>query len=164
MFDPKYESIVAEPSVEEVASVMEILERNSRWATAPQLLAAIKAEHPLCLEADLVEVLNNFLSNKLQKQASRPYQQSVSSYSSSTRVSPTSEQPRPINTEDPDTFLESKWNAQEIEVLREFLSLNKGRKNWVLCAKQVGTKSSAQCKAKYNNMRAQSNNRGSIEL
>ncbi|KAJ2792951.1 hypothetical protein H4R21_006086 [Coemansia helicoidea] len=169
-----YERIAAEPSEEEVESIMTLLERNCGWATYPQLLDALLAEHPLCLESDLIDLLNRFMAARRRVQAPPPpppqlyqqqqQQQYTTANSVSSRVSPCSASQRQPNTEDPEIYLESKWTPTEIELLRDYLHETKGRKNWVACAQRVGTKSSAQCKAKFNNMRAQSNSRGHIDL
>ncbi|KAJ2762913.1 hypothetical protein H4S06_000387 [Coemansia sp. BCRC 34490] len=59
-----------------------------------------------------------------------------------------------FSTEDPASMLASRWTDDEIERLQDYLTNTQGRKDWTKCARYVGTKSNAQCKAKYNNMRA----------
>ncbi|KAJ2862341.1 hypothetical protein GGI22_002221 [Coemansia erecta] len=59
-----------------------------------------------------------------------------------------------FSTEDPANILASRWTDEETEKLKEYLDMTQGRKDWTKCARYVGTKSNAQCKAKYNNMRA----------
>ncbi|KAJ2709254.1 hypothetical protein H4R19_004347 [Coemansia spiralis] len=84
--------------------------------------------------------------------------------SGSAKTSPVKGFSRHINTEDPHICLESKWSPSEIDRLSEYLQETNGRKNWVMCAQRVGTKSSSQCKARFNNMRTQTNNRSPIDL
>ncbi|KAJ1721681.1 hypothetical protein LPJ61_006011, partial [Coemansia biformis] len=43
----------------------------------------------------------------------------------------------------------------ETERLKAYLRKTRGRKNWLECAQIVRTKSSSQCKAKFNNLRIQ---------
>ncbi|KAJ2708738.1 hypothetical protein H4R19_004601 [Coemansia spiralis] len=160
-FNPMYERIAAELSEEEVVSAVELLERISGWATYSQMLDALKAEHPLCLEADLADLLNHFMAAKRRANIPPPI---TVPRSGSAKTSPGKESSRQLNTEDPEIYLESKWSPSEIDRLSEYLQETKGRKNWVVCAQRVGTKSSAQCKAKFNNMRAQTNNRSPIDL
>ncbi|KAJ2550099.1 hypothetical protein EV175_004196 [Coemansia sp. RSA 1933] len=59
-----------------------------------------------------------------------------------------------FSTEDPAYILASRWTDEETDKLKEYLDMTQGRKDWTKCARHVGTKSNAQCKAKYNNMRA----------
>ncbi|KAJ2156021.1 hypothetical protein GGF46_005465, partial [Coemansia sp. RSA 552] len=69
-------------------------------------------------------------------------------------------------SEDPDDPLSqqnSKWTVDEEDRLNEYLHRTQGRKNWVHCARRVRTKSSAQCKSKFNNMRAQKASRMRFE-
>ncbi|KAJ2801826.1 hypothetical protein H4R20_003523 [Coemansia guatemalensis] len=78
--------------------------------------------------------------------------------------SPSPKKSRVEDTEDPVLNLSSKWSQEETDELCAYLAETQGRKNWISCARRVRTKSSAQCKAKFNNMRAQELNRTSFEI
>ncbi|KAJ2709253.1 hypothetical protein H4R19_004346 [Coemansia spiralis] len=165
-FNSMYERIAAELSEEEVVSAVGLLKRIGGWATYSQLLDALKAEHPLCLEADLADLLNHFMAAKRRANIPPPITMPPLTVprSGSAKTSPGKESSRYINTEDPHIRLKSKWSAKEIDRLHEYLQGTNGRRNWVLCAQHVGTKSSSQCKARYYNMPAQTNNRSPIDL
>ncbi|KAJ2211152.1 hypothetical protein EV179_005731, partial [Coemansia sp. RSA 487] len=52
-----------------------------------------------------------------------------------------------FSTEDPACILASRWTDEETDKLKEYLDMTQGRKDWTKCARHVGTKSNAQCKA-----------------
>ncbi|KAJ2784841.1 hypothetical protein H4R18_000875 [Coemansia javaensis] len=173
---PTYEHVAAELSEEEIMSALEILEGNYHRANRAQLLRILSTEHPLCLEADLIELLDDFLARKSMPAAVAPAPAAVpaaralsvvsTGSSSGGGMSPSKDPAkyRSLNTEDPEAALDSKWTPLEIDRLRAYLMETRGRKNWVACAQRVGSKSSAQCKAKYNNMRAQSTYRSIADI
>ncbi|KAI9471773.1 hypothetical protein BX667DRAFT_520223 [Coemansia mojavensis] len=99
-----------------------------------ELLQALVREMPLCLDNDISVCINQCLA-KLH---------------SSSIVPNTITKPQ-YNPEDPRNEFSSNWTQSEDDLLALYISQHKGRKNWVDCAKIVATKSSSQCKSRYNN-------------
>ncbi|PIA17142.1 hypothetical protein COEREDRAFT_86533 [Coemansia reversa NRRL 1564] len=79
-------------------------------------------------------------------------------------TNPLTKKKRIDDTEDPELNLSSKWTQEETDKLCSYLNEHQGRKNWISCARSVRTKSSAQCKAKFNNMRAQDLTRTTFDI
>ncbi|KAJ1742186.1 hypothetical protein IWW40_003742 [Coemansia sp. RSA 1250] len=160
-----YEYIAAELSREEQDSVREIVEAHFHQCTSKQIMDILIAEHPLCLESDLLEEFNEVVAQLAQHNQHSLQQNSKSaspltSLASSAGKSSISE----MDPEDPNNFNNSRWTAEETQRLMEYLDATKGRKSWIKCAQYVGTRSSAQCKAKHNNMRAQEITRDIFEV
>ncbi|KAJ2720692.1 hypothetical protein GGI07_004459 [Coemansia sp. Benny D115] len=154
-----YVNIVAELSEEERQSIRDIVNLNSDYQSITAIKALAVAEHPLCLEEDVQEAVSHFIKlRKAQQATSQNYALKMSSLAhvpaqpiikNELTTKPTGElQPYPL------IELASKWTTDETNRLIEYLRRVDGRKNWSACARFVLTKSSAQCKAKYNNMRA----------
>ncbi|KAJ1720577.1 hypothetical protein LPJ61_006140 [Coemansia biformis] len=153
-FSLLYASVAAEPSPEESMSISSLLEQNYRQASLPELVGILKAEHPLCLESDLMKVLHGFMDARREAQSLQRLQQ-TRPFSTSAVTSPSSDRAPSTPSGDSATFLDSKWTLEETERLKAYLSKTRGRKNWPVCAQMVRTKSSSQCKAKFNNLRIQ---------
>ncbi|KAJ2845604.1 hypothetical protein IWW36_004713 [Coemansia brasiliensis] len=99
-----------------------------------ELLHALAKEMPLCLESDISACISQCFA-KLH----------------SPTVIPSHHAKPHFNTEDPRNEFSSNWTQSEDDLLALYISQHKGRKNWVDCAKIVATKSSSQCKSRYNN-------------
>ncbi|KAJ2161447.1 hypothetical protein GGF46_001468 [Coemansia sp. RSA 552] len=143
-FVPYYQSVAAELSDEEQRSVQKIVQRNYAQGSG-DLVRLAQQEHPLCLEGDIRDAVINHMALILRQLPSDPPYDAPAKKDSTGLAYP----------EDPHSGLSSRWMPDEIQHLQEYLSATKGRKNWIQCARYVGTKSSAQCKAKHNNMRVQ---------
>ncbi|KAJ2452889.1 hypothetical protein EV183_002626 [Coemansia sp. RSA 2336] len=161
LFMAAYEYIAAELSREEQDSVREIVEAHYHQCTSKQIMDILIAQHPLCLESDLLEEFNDVASQLAQ---SRPQPHRVKSSSPLTSLSSGKSGISEMDPEDPNNFNNSRWTAEETQRLMEYLDATKGRKSWIKCAQYVGTRSSAQCKAKHNNMRAQEITRDIFEV
>ncbi|KAJ2774466.1 hypothetical protein IWQ56_000561 [Coemansia nantahalensis] len=173
MFSTMYQHIVAELSEEETASVWALVNSNGgRW-TAAQMLDRLVAEHPLCLRSDLADALVactarlRALRDKQQIQhAPQPAQPSRlpaplpsahdAGQAAAHQWSSPSRSPLESVSSAARKTTNVRWTPKEVDRLILYLKRTKGtRKSWPDCAELVGTKTSSQCKAKYNNMRAQ---------
>ncbi|KAJ2820576.1 hypothetical protein IWW50_005006, partial [Coemansia erecta] len=65
-----YDYIAAELSQEEVDSVCEIVKANYNRCNSKQIMDLLIAEHPLCLESDLLESFNRAAAHFFGAQAS----------------------------------------------------------------------------------------------
>ncbi|KAJ2786293.1 hypothetical protein GGI15_001630 [Coemansia interrupta] len=152
-FHPLYHTIVAELSNEELSTVREIVTRNGDLLTKSTLKTLVKAELPLCLDEDIERAIEICMNDVKTKPASSipPSVQSTPKMLNIPSIPNGLLKPTlPIEKESI-----SKWSDEETNKLYMYLQSVDGRKNWTACARYVGTKTSAQCKAKYNNMRAQ---------
>ncbi|KAJ2782101.1 hypothetical protein H4R18_002469 [Coemansia javaensis] len=157
-FGALYQHIAAELSDEEMASVWRTVEIHHRRCTSVQLLALLSQEHPLCLVSDLAEALVEctarlqVLTTTTAPSAKHMALPLVTVGAPAATKSSMSPEAKSGTT----TGLNARWTPEETSRLLEYLRMTRGqRKSWPRCAELVGSKSCAQCKAKYNNMRAQ---------
>ncbi|KAJ2637528.1 hypothetical protein GGF40_002303 [Coemansia sp. RSA 1286] len=141
-----YSGCVAELCQEEVAVIQEIVQRNPEYVSKAALISMVKVELPLCLEQDIDMVVESCLR---KKQALAQAEQGLKRFDVQSINTPVNINGYPFAEQI------SKWSPEETQKLYQFLDQVDGRKNWSACARFVGTKTSAQCKAKFNNMRAQ---------
>ncbi|KAJ1849162.1 hypothetical protein LPJ73_003794 [Coemansia sp. RSA 2703] len=152
-FHPLYYTVVAEPSSEELSIVREIVTRNIDLLTMSTIKTLVKNELPLCLDEDIEAAIEYCLKETKNKSAASV----LTSQAASPRVVSKPYIPENVSKSAVPNEKEaiSKWTDEETNKLYMYLQSVDGRKNWTACARYVGTKTSAQCKAKYNNMRAQ---------
>ncbi|KAJ2145374.1 hypothetical protein IW136_001010 [Coemansia sp. RSA 678] len=149
-FVAAYEYIAAELSWEEHESVRKIVEANHGMCNSKQIMDVLISEHPLCLESDLLESFTKAAAHLPHHNATT--HSPVVTHVSLTTVAKKAAEEDP---DDPNNVNNTRWSPDETRLLLEYLEMTRGRKNWIKCAQYVGSRSSAQCKAKHNNMRAQ---------
>ncbi|KAJ1832373.1 hypothetical protein IWW55_001587 [Coemansia sp. RSA 2706] len=156
LFTPAYEYIAAELCREELDSVRDMVEDSYRQFNSKQIMDMLIAEHPLCLERDLLEAYTEVVAHIESQCVYEPPPHCESP--------PADKQAPEHDPEDPNHVNNTRWTPHETQRLLEYLAVTKGRKSWIKCAQYVGSRSSAQCKAKHNNMRAQEISRDSFEI
>ncbi|KAJ2501647.1 hypothetical protein GGH96_001720 [Coemansia sp. RSA 1972] len=154
-----YEYIAAELSREEHESVHEIVEANHGMCNSKQIMDVLISEHPLCLESDLLESFTKAAAHLCHHNVET--RSPVVTHVSLTAVAKKTAEEDP---DDPNNVNNTRWSPDETQLLLEYLEVTRGRKNWIKCAQHVGSRSSAQCKAKHNNMRAQENTHDIFEI
>lgn len=133
MDTPLYQSITAELSQEELLSIHNLISQYQPYKSADEILYILKQEHPLCLDSDLKDALIEFT------QPHHHHQQQL---------------PTPLKSAETEETFSRNWTDQETQILQDYVNRTRGRKNWIYCSRLIGTKTSVQCKAKYNNMKS----------
>ncbi|KAJ2012225.1 hypothetical protein GGI06_004229 [Coemansia sp. S85] len=138
---------IAELSDEERQSIQQLVERHSGTMDLVELRKLVLLENSLCLEEDVhEEFVRCIVRSKITELS--PDSQELQRVKEEFRVNAA------LRTSDSARVTSRNWSERETAILNKYLARNKGRKNWVLCAKLIGTKTSVQCKAKYNNSKA----------
>ncbi|KAI9482464.1 hypothetical protein BX667DRAFT_494362 [Coemansia mojavensis] len=181
LFGPTYSQYAAELCNEEVEQIRCIIQTNYPGCSVDELVQMAIKEFPLCVEEDIKEFVTFCISTKQTRTSPATLAMTLSPPYSTIPVAELNYAPAksPVgnipayhnfaqksewNTEDPHVDMQSKWTTKEKAALEKYLADNPGRKNWVHCAKLVVTKSSSQCKSKYNNMRAQALANSELEI
>ncbi|KAI9500394.1 hypothetical protein GGI25_003138 [Coemansia spiralis] len=162
-----YQEMLAEPSTEELESIQQLVDDNFGKINLVELRNIIHATHPLCAEKDLQDAMIEAMSKSQTYQAiatPEPKHPMTLSSNGLSNVVILAKDQQFYSPENPSCFLSSRWTEEETAKLRMYLDKTQGRKDWTKCARFVGTKSNAQCKAKYNNMRASEMARDIFEI
>ncbi|KAJ2363672.1 hypothetical protein H4S02_006370 [Coemansia sp. RSA 2611] len=154
LFGHAYEQVAAGLCDEEAEQIRELVQDHMYTCSKQEIYAVAIGQLPLCRASDVTHEVDRWLIALASEVGWQAPSAQAESHPATKQTGVWKAKAwkagAPMRRHADDT--DGRWTPMEEEVLEKYLHDTYGcRKNWVHCARLVGTKSSAQCKSKFHN-------------